>query len=208
MGETTHSDTRRINQLSSNIRGRDRGRYYLHGRGRGRGRGRRGSGYYSSPYSTSQGVPNFTAETRTYPSDMFHKLSIQQKAAVQQAKVDAGWKDRRTQPDGFVMNGNGYTIPSLSIISTVQSHYSLHTIRQFQQVSTPGSAVLSLPPPPRPPTTPRTTPGVPTTITTSNAGQAFGSSALRRDGSISAVSTVNGHSCNGPVYDSNENRIT
>ena len=126
--------------------------------------------------------------------------------------MDAGWKDGRTPPDGFVLNGDGYAIPSPSIISAVQSHFGLHTIGQFQQVSTPGSAILPPPPPPRPPAaptpTPGTAPGVPATITTNNAGQAFGSSASRGDGSVSVVSTVNGRSYNGPVYDSNGNRIS
>ena len=125
-----------------------------------------------------------------------------QKAAVQQAKINDGWKDGRTPPDGFTVNGDGYAIPSPSIIAAVQSHYN---IGQFQQAPTPGSgAPLPPPPPPFPP--------VPTTITTNNAGQAFGSSASRggngNGDASSIISMVNGRSYSGHVYDANGNRIS
>ena len=55
-------------------------------------------------------------------------------------------------------------------------------------------------------------PPVPTTITTNNAGQAFGSSASRggngNGDASSIVSMVNGCSYSGHVYDANGNRIS
>ena len=159
-GDNTHSDNRRINQVDTGGRGRGHGGYSGRGRGRGRGHGRgrgRGRGSYSNnPYQSQQGLPNFTAEARNYPQDMFHKMSKMQKAAVQQAKINDGWKDGRTPPDGFTVNGDGYAIPSPSVIAAVQSHFN---IGQFQQVPTPGSGA-PLPPPP-PPRAPAPAPSVP-----------------------------------------------
>jgi hypothetical protein len=136
---------------------------------------------------------------------MFHKMSKLQKAAVQQAKIDSGWKDGRTPPDGFTINGDGYAIPSPSIVAAIHSHM----IGQFQQVPTSGAGAPLPPPPPPPPATPPSAPPIPGTITTNNAGQAFGSSASRgAGGDASVISNVNGRSYSGYVYDSNGNRIS
>jgi hypothetical protein len=208
MGEGSQPDTRHIvNQDAS--RGRGRGGQFGRGSGReahGRGRGRCRGGSYS-PYTAPPGIPNFTAEARTYPQDLFHRMWKQQKAAVQQAKVDAGWKDGRTSPDGFVLNGYGYAIPSPSIISAVQSHIRQYNIRQFQQVQTPVSGTNgTIPLPPPPPASAPPAPPIPGTITTTNAGHAFGSSASRggnngTGGDVSVISMVNGRSITGHVYD-------
>ena len=83
-------------------------------------------------------------------------------------------------------------------------------IRQFQQVQTPGAGTPLPPPPPPPPAVPAPAPPIPGTITTNNAGQAFGSSASR-GGNVDAssiISTVNGQAYNGHVYDANGNRIS
>lgn len=50
-------------------------------------------------------------------------------------------------------------------------------IRQFQQVLTPGAGAPLPPLPLPPPAAPAQVPPIPCTITTNNAGQAFGSSA-------------------------------
>ncbi|GFH50586.1 hypothetical protein CTEN210_07062 [Chaetoceros tenuissimus] len=101
-------------------------------------------------------------------------MSKMQKAAVQQAKIDNGWKDGRTPPDGFT----------------------------FQQVQTPGAGTpLPPPPPPPPPAAPAPAPPILGTITTNNAGQAFGLSASRggNGDASSVISTVNGRSYQGHV---------
>lgn len=147
-----------------------------------------------------------------YPQDLFHRMSKQQKTAVQQAKVDAGWKDGRTPADGFVLNGDGYAIPSPSIISAVQSHMYHYNIEQFQQVQTPGMGNISnlLPPPPPHPAPVPPAPPIPGTITANHAGHAFGLSASRGGnvGDTSVISMVNGRSVTDHIYDANGNRIS
>ena len=103
------------------------------------------------------------------------------------------------------MNGDGYGIPSPSIIAAVQSHFN---IRQFQQVLTSGAGT-PLPPPP-PPRATALAPPIPGTITTNNAGQAFSSSASRgaTGDASSVISMVNGRSHSGHVYDANGNRLS
>ena len=138
---------------------------------------------------------------------MFNKMSKMQKAAVQQMKIDNGWKDGRTPPDSFTVNGDGYAIPSPQIVAAIQTQLNF---RQFQQVQTPGAGTPLPPPPPPPPAAPAPAPPIPGTITTNNAGQAFGSSASRggNGDASSVISTVNGRSYQGHVYDANGNRIS
>ncbi|GFH61775.1 hypothetical protein CTEN210_18251 [Chaetoceros tenuissimus] len=123
-------------------------------------------------------------------------MSRMQKAAVQQAKIDNGWKDSCTPPDGFTVNSDGNAIPSPSIVAAIQSQMN---IRQFQQVQTHGAGT------PLPPPSPPAAPPIPGTITTNNAGQAFGLSASRggNGDASSVISMVNGRSYSGHVYDAN-----
>ena len=141
------------------------------------------------------------------PQDMFYKMSKMQKTAVQQAKINDGWKDVRTPPDGFTVNGDGFAIPSPSIIAAVQSHFN---IRQFHQAQSSGAGTPLPPPPPPPPRASAPAPPIPGTITTNNAGQTFGSFASRggNGDASSVISMVNGRSHSGHVYDANGNRLS
>ena len=101
-GDGTHSDKRHINQVDTGGQGRSgHGGCFRRGGCRGcgcrRGRGRNSYQYQNNnPYRNPLGLPSFTPEARNYPQEMF-SCSI----AVQQDKIDNGWKDGHTPPDGF-----------------------------------------------------------------------------------------------------------
>ena len=187
-------------------RGRGRGRGY----GRGRGRGRRG-GYH--PYSSSRPNPyslacpyssntSFKLEARNYNREEYQALTKQQQMKIQQLKAEAGWINGYTPPPGFTLDDKGYAIPSSSLVSTLQAHISRATTQDSAFVPPPPMVPLGHAPP------------IPPVINTnpSEAGAAFGRRGTRQpppsgDSSIGQVS-INGRTYNGPVFDSNGNRIS
>ena len=117
---------------------------------------------------------------------------------IQQLKTAAGWVNGYTPPPGFTIDDKGFATPSTSLVSAVQAHIS--------STITAGDFPL-------PPAVPfGTAPPIPPVIDTNpnQAGAAFGRRGSRQppsgDASIGQVS-INGRSYNGPVYDSNGNRI-
>ena len=203
----------RIAQLESGGgrgRGRGRGNYRGGGRGRGRGRGRgkygrggRGRGF--NPYSMSRQyntTGNFTAAARIYESDEWNTLSPQQKAQVQNLKIEEGWINGYTPPHGFVLD-NGVAKPSTRLVAAVQQS-------MIGQTNSTSGQMIQLPPPPQ-----GNLPPIPPIIDTNanQAGASFGRRGTRQppndQGSISNISAVsiNGQSYQGAIYDSRGNRL-
>ena len=177
-----YTRSRRINAINTSNPGRGRGRGGRgRGRGKGHGRGRGGRGTPHSPYNST--FINSKLEARQYPKDEFRNLSPQQKAKIQQLKIDAGWINGYTPPPGFELNSDGYAIPSASIVSAVHAAASLSSPGLISNTETSSAKVSSLPPRqigmfhlPPPPTD---MPPVPNIVDASHAGMAFGPIAAR-----------------------------
>ena len=183
---TSNFQVRAVDTGRGRGRGRGRGNRSSGNRGRGRGRGR--NSYH--PYQ-QHGIQAFTREARSYDQSMYSFMSREQRNKVQRLKVEAGWKDGRTPSDGFILNHDGYAIPSPSVVAAINAtHASL---------------------PPRPTTQPPLPPPV-REITTNNAGAAFGPGSVsgsRKSTDVhSTISNINSRQSHGHVYDAQGNRIS
>ena len=139
----------------------------------------------------------FKPEARSYPPEEWSNLTQQQKEAVTQAKVEAGWINGYTPPSGFTLNDEGRPVPSQSLVAAVQS-----VIGQVDSNTT--MTPPSIPPPPALPPPLTSPPGqIPTPA--SDAGRAFGRSGSRHNDSFS-ISTVTGNSIG--TMSGNPTRIT
>ena len=205
---TTSGRTATIRNINSSKPGR--------GRGRGRGRGGRGGRYNNggrnhggfgrggrgSNNSFYDGRNAFYPQAKMYPQQEWQNLTRDQKRMVEQVKVNQGWKNSSTPPDGYVID----TVTGLAVGST--ANRSISHVNSF--------APLPPPPPNHIPQVPATTPPpiqVPTAIQVpqGSAGSAFGrrnnDDDQSRTSTISKV-TIDGRVyVNGPVYDANGNRI-
>ena len=179
--------------------GQDRGGRGQFGRGNGRGRGRGRHSRQFNPYAMSRPYGLFTPEPRSYPPEEWQQLTPQQKEAVVQAKMNAGWINAYTPPQGFALDENGKPNRSNSLVSVVQSVIG-QVSHQNYTIAPPVPPLLALPPVIE--TAMITTPPA-------QAGHVFGRTGQRRSdaSSISSVTgariTVNGQlvpeafDCNG-----------
>ena len=177
------------NQFNNRSRGQGRGGRFR-GRGRGgrggRGRGRHSRGY--NPYSLSRGgYDSFIPEARSYPPEEWNRLSDDQQNSVIKAKVDSGWLNGYTPPEGFVLDQTGRATPSTSMVAAVQS-----VIGQISQSQTDTECRM-IPNIPSPPALPPRFPSViqtPNATAPSQAVMAFGYTGQRRNGDTSSISSI------------------
>ena len=137
---------------------------------------------------------------KIYNKDEFANLTRDQKTVIAQHKINNGWIDNVTPPNGFIIDqSTGLPVP-------------IHTQRT---INTVGSLTQPPLPPPTVPIRPAGSPppNVPTSIEVSagSAGSAFGRAggSPPNDDQTSVISrvTINGRAYSGPLYDANGNRI-
>ena len=108
-------------------------------------------------------------------------MTPQQKEAVVQAKMDAGWINAYTPPQGFALDENGKPTPLNSLVAVVQSIIGQFS-HQHYTIAPPVSSPPALPPVIE--TAMITTPPA-------QVGHAFGRTGQRRS-DASSISSVTG----------------
>lgn len=159
-------------------------------------------GFDSSPKSTPKAC--------IYDADESNALTPQQKQSIQELKASEGWVNGQTPPPGCVIDQHGYATASNVLVSAVAQSIGAAT-------SNANSMVPPLPPAPSPTSVPppARNNSIPPVIQTnaSTAGSSFGRPGVRStpgdDNSVSQVSmvSINGRNYNGPVFDSNGQRL-